>query len=289
VFSTITLADGRTLEYAEFGDPDGIPVLYLHGTPGTAGCGAVIAGAAKAHGVRLLAPSRPGYGDTTPAPPGLTSAAADTLELADRLALDRFQVMGTSGGGPFALALAALAPQRVTSVAVLGGTGDHSQVGYDQLDEADRRIIGLLASGDVPGATAVAVSWCETNLAPLQGLSLEEFGSALDATTPAGESWFDGRPGLRAVFDADFQRGITSYDGFVRDNLSWLGSWDFDLVAVAAPVRLVYGESDQMVPRAHGEWLHERLSTSTLHVVPGGHGHATFGGAEDTLALLGRG
>ena len=82
------------------------------------------------------------------------------------------------------------------------------------------------------------------------------------------------RPGLRAragsrsapspsrMFEADWQRAITTFDGFVRDNLSWLGAWDFELSAVRTPVRLVYGEGDRMVPTAHGEWLHERLAAA---------------------------
>jgi len=117
-------------------------------------------------------------------------------------------------------------------------------------------------------------------------MSDEDFHVALGKTRPPGENWFEGHPDLLPVFEADFHRAIASFDGFVRDNLSWLGAWGFDLARVTTPVRIVHGESDRMVPALHGQWLHERLPDSERYVVPGGHGHATFGAAIDTCALI---
>jgi pimeloyl-ACP methyl ester carboxylesterase len=286
VFSAVTLGDGRTLEYADLGDPRGTPVLFFPGTPATAGQGAIVAGAARSAGVRLVAVSRPGYGTSTTTLPGLTSTAADALDLADHLELAEVAAMGVSGGGPYALALAALAPGRVTSVAVLGGPGDHSEVLPEELDEEDRRALDLLSQGDVDGAAAIMRTWTERVFGPMRRLSDDELHAALKATIPAGEDWFDQHPDLLPLFEADFRRAITPADGFERDNLSWLGHWDFDLAAVSTPVRLVHGASDRMVPPVHGEWLHEQLPSSQRHVVPGGHGHATLGAAGDTFALL---
>jgi pimeloyl-ACP methyl ester carboxylesterase len=285
--ATVPLRDGRTLEYADLGDPAGRPVLYFPGTPGTATQGKVVAEAARDADVRLVAVSRAGYGASTTAPPGLTSTASDALELADRLGLERIVAMGTSGGGPFALAVAALDPRRVGSVAVLGGVGDHREVAPEDLDDDDRRAMELLTAGDVEGAAAVLRGWSQTYFGPLQGRSAEEFHADLQRTRPPGENWFERRPAQLRLFEADFQRAITTFDGFVRDNLSWLGPWDVDLSAVTAPVRLVYGADDLMVPPAHGAWLHDRLTNSELSVVPGGHGHATFGAAEESFRSLG--
>jgi pimeloyl-ACP methyl ester carboxylesterase len=287
VFSTVGLRDGRTLEYADLGDPAGRPVLFFHGTPGTAGQGEIVADAARVAGVRLVAVSRPGYAASTNTPPGLTSTAADALELADRLGLERLVTMGGSGGGPYVLAVAALALDRVGSVAVLGGIANSSEVNAEDLDPDDRRAIELLAAGDVDAASAILMEWSETAFGPMQGQSAEEFHEALQQTRPPGENWFESRPESLSLFEADWQRAITTFDGFVRDNLSWLGAWDFDLAAVRSPVRLVYGEGDRMVPAARGEWLHERLADSELHVVPGGHGHATFGAAEESFRAIG--
>jgi pimeloyl-ACP methyl ester carboxylesterase len=289
VLSTLTLTDGRTLEYADLGDPAGRPVVFFHGTPGTAGMAGVIAEEARRHGIRLVAVSRPGYGASTTTPPGLTSVARDALEPADRLGLGTFVAMGGSGGGPYALALGALAPDRVSSVAVLGGPGDHREVHPEELDESDQEAIERLAAGDVEGARTVLEEWTERFFGPLRGLSDEEFHAEFQKTRPPGPNWFDDHPDRVPAFEADFHRAIATFDGFVRDNLSWLGAWDVDLSAVTRPVRLVYGADDKMVPAAHGQWLHERLPDSELHVVPGGHGHATFGAAVSTFAVLGSG
>jgi pimeloyl-ACP methyl ester carboxylesterase len=286
VFQTLTLTDGRTVEYADLGDPAGTPVLFFHGTPATAGQAAVVGDAARSHGVRLVAPTRPGYAASTNSPPGLTPVAADSVELADQLGLGQVVAAGVSGGAPYALALAALAPDRVASVSVLGGPGSHAEVTPEELDESDLRAIELLAAGDADGATAILMEWTEKAFGPLQGMSDEEFHAEFEKTRPPGPNWFEDKPDLLPVFEADFHRAIASFDGFVRDNLSWLGAWDFDLAAVTAPVRLVHGDSDRMVPAEHGEWLHERLATSERIVVPGGHGHATFGGSVDTFAAL---
>lgn len=287
MFSTVTLGDGRTVEYADLGDPAGRPVLFFHGTPATAGQAALVADGAREHHVRVVAVTRPGYGATTNTPPGLTSAAADALELADRLGVNADVVLGISGGGPFALALAALAPGRVSEVVVLGGPGSHAEVTPEILDEDDHAALELVAAGDLQAALARLTPPVERSLGPLQGLSADEFHTAFAGFSPPGPNWFDENPSARPLFEADFQRGITTFDGFIRDNLSWLSTWDFDLAAVTAPVRLVHGEEDVMVPPAHGDWLHARLPHSRRTVVPGGHGHATFGAAIDTFAALG--
>jgi pimeloyl-ACP methyl ester carboxylesterase len=286
VFSTVTLGDRRTLEYAELGDPTGTPVLFYPGTPATAGQASVIVDAAGSHGVRLIGVSRPGYGASTLSPPSLRATATDALELADDLELERFAVLGASGGGPFALALAAVAPHRVAHVAVHAGPGSFADVMPEILGEDDHRALALVADGDVDGAMQLEGALADADFGKLRDLSDADFSAALAGMAPPGESWLDRHPVAKAAFQADFRRAITPIDGSVRDNLCWLGAWDVDLGAVALQVRLVYGESDGMSPVAHAEWLQDRLPHSELHVVPGGHGDATFGAAADTFAAL---
>jgi pimeloyl-ACP methyl ester carboxylesterase len=124
-----TLADDRVLEYQTFGDDGGFPVVVYPGTPATAGCAALVAHVAAAAGLRLVVVSRPGYGASSTSPPGLASVARDTLELLDVLGLDQAGVYGISGGGPFALALAAVAPHRVDRVVVCAGPGSYPVLG----------------------------------------------------------------------------------------------------------------------------------------------------------------
>jgi pimeloyl-ACP methyl ester carboxylesterase len=120
-------------------------------------------------------------------------------------------------------------------------------------------------------------------------MSAAEFqGRVLPSGAPPG-SYFEGKSAMLGDFVADMQRAVRRVDGYVRDNLSWCGSWDIDLSAVSRRVLLIYGAGDQMVPLAHGEWLHARLQQSQLKVCPGGQGHATFGLATHACAYLAQG
>lgn len=286
MFTALTLPDGRTLEYADLGAPAGQPVLFFHGTPATGGQAAVVADAASAHGLRLLAPTRPGYGDSTFSPPGLAATAADTLELADQLGLDRFALMGSSGGGPFAIATAAAAPDRVSAISVHASPGCYAEVKPEVLGDDDRRALDLAADGDVEEAMRVMDALGDADLGELRGMSEKEFSQAMSRMAPPGESWLDRHPDLKQAFQVDFRRAITTSAGMSRDNLSWLRDWDVDLEAVITPVRLVYGDNDRMAELGHAEWLQARLPSSDLHVVPGSHGDVVFGAAADSFAIV---
>ena len=110
----IALADGRTCALAEWGDPEGVPCFSLHGTPGGRISWAEDPTIYARHGIRRLTTDRPGYGESTRQPGRrVVDIVADVVEVADALGLDRFVVTGASGGGPHALALAAMLPDRV--------------------------------------------------------------------------------------------------------------------------------------------------------------------------------
>ena len=287
MFTVIELADGLSLEYAEAGDPTGRPVLVHLGTPGTAGSVTLLDAAARHHGLRLIAVSRPGYGASTLTPPGLASVAGQTLALADLLGIATFRVVGLSGGGPFALATAAAAPARVIRTLVLGGTAGLVDVGEMAPDDPERRALEILVAGDSAAAMTVMVAAGEAEFGPMRELTPAQFGDALSTMLPPTENYFADKPAARAEFEADFRRAIETADGHARDYLSSRGDWDFSLAAVTGPVQLVYGELDQMVPALHGEWLHARLPSSELVVVPGaGHGQVCIGEADRLFPWL---
>lgn len=117
---TIELPDGRTLAYATFGREDGSPLVFHHGTPGSAQLGALLSYVGRRQGVRVIAPSRPGYGRSDPHPEGtLETWADDCRQLADALGLESFAVAGFSGGGPYALSVADQLAERVTAAGVV--------------------------------------------------------------------------------------------------------------------------------------------------------------------------
>lgn len=118
---SISLPDGRTLAFATYGDPDGAPLFFHHGTPGSSHLGALLSEPALSRGVRVIAPSRPGYGRSDPNSDGTFETWADDCRaLADSLELESFAVAGFSGGGPYALAVAARHADRVSAVGIVG-------------------------------------------------------------------------------------------------------------------------------------------------------------------------
>src|SRR5262249_10636996 len=122
--STILLKDGRRLGYAQYGDPQGSPILLFHGCPGSRLCGAIFDHVAREQQVRLLVADRPGYATSSPVRNGtLLGYVDDVVALCDALHLDTFAVLGVSGGGPFALACAASLATRVTRCGLLSAIG----------------------------------------------------------------------------------------------------------------------------------------------------------------------
>ena len=174
--------------------------------------------------------SRPGYGASTSTPPGLASVGRQVVELADLLGWSTFGTFGSSGGGPYALATAAVAPDRVTRVAVAAGPGPtEEEPSPEELEAGVREFADRLLPLD-PAA----------------------FQAAMAADLPPNEHYFEDHPAEAPIFFADLRRALDPPDGFARDNLSWGGTWDVDLAAVTSPVDLLYGDADQMVPVANG-------------------------------------
>ncbi|WP_323096938.1 alpha/beta hydrolase [Intrasporangium sp. YIM S08009] len=245
----LVLADGRRVDTWEGGDPSGRPVLHCHGTPGGRLQAALGDGAARRVGVRLVAASRPGYGGTTDTATTLTSVARDTVEVADLLGLEDIAVLGVSGGGPYALAVAAVAPDRVVAVGVVAGVGPLAEL---ERASVDAEVAEHVRAGRVEDA----VTRQDHLVGDGHGHRLGTFVAPelLEPWTPTG------RP------------GVPAYRGAARDALAVGPGWDLDLAAVRAPVHLWYGDRDRAVPLAHGRWLHEHLPTSRL-VVREGAGH----------------
>jgi pimeloyl-ACP methyl ester carboxylesterase len=119
----LRLRDGRLLRYAEYGDPDGTPLFYFHGSPGSRFEGWFVDEAARRRGIRVIAFDRPGFGSDFK--PGRTIGdwPDDVVQAADAFGFDRFAILGLSFGGPHALACALRIPERLTSVAIVSSVG----------------------------------------------------------------------------------------------------------------------------------------------------------------------
>jgi len=298
----LRLSDGRRVDTWHGGDPTGTPVLYFHGTPAGRLQAALGDGAAHRAGVRLVAFSRPGYGGSTDAPTTLSSVARDAVEVVGELGIERFACLGASGGGPYALAAAATHPDRVAALGVVAGIGPSLELDDDAMRDP---AIRLAVDGDVEGAVelhdrelasfAAHPTATDTRMpsgrdtadvtAPATGGADPATATGASApTAPQAHHAWHGlhRPGafvspeILEPWLPGGRPGVPSYRGVSRDTIAFAVGWDFDLASVVAPAWLWYGDHDRLVPLAHGQWLHERLPTSTLVVREGAGHHGTL-------------
>jgi pimeloyl-ACP methyl ester carboxylesterase len=262
------LSDGRKIDFWEGGDPDGRAVLFHGGTPCTNVFGRWGHEAALSHGVRLVAQNRPGYGGSAlpEGAPSLLRTGQDTAELARLLGLDEYAVLGTSGGGPFAVATAVADPARARAVGVVAGVGPWRQLGEpsdDEEDRTERALLALLDEGDLEGAWAGYQDYLGSGLAGLVGLDDEARVDAFFAGHPPEDAY------NRALWAANLASIVERPDGYAFDNLAWGAVWDLDLGEVVAPTLLWYGDADVMAPTSNGEWYAGQIAGAELVVLPG--------------------
>jgi pimeloyl-ACP methyl ester carboxylesterase len=268
-------AGDRRLSFDDVGDPDGVPVLYLHGTPDSRLSRHPDDGLATAAGVRLLALDRPGYGGSDPLPAGTGDgwpavAAADTHAVLDALGIGRCGVLAWSGGALTGVALAALVPERVSALAVVAGLVPRQA--YDDPDVraagADRLGTIELADSLPPGTLGEAIAPllapypCDRALAAEHQAGLRDAAGAAELATVPGAA-----EQLAEGLVVAVRRGLAGVAADVEAQARPLG---VDLAAVRAPVRLTYGSADAVTPPAFGRWYAAHLPNATLDVVAGG-------------------
>jgi len=262
----ITLRDGRALAYQRFGPRDGRPLYFLHGFPGCRLQAAMVATQAAAAGVCLIAPDRPGFGQSTPAPQRtILDACDDVVRLADTLGHERFGVLGVSCGGPYALACAYRRPSRLDYVGLVAGMGpmDLPSIRQDQhpllrgmfaLARVHPRLVSPLLLLD----RALYTSNPERAVRALEGMLTAPDRQALDSY-----------PALRAAFAAGlaeaYRQGI---GGALREASLIAGPRGYALQEITVPVHLYQGGEDRNVPPAMAEHMARCIPTAHLHYFP---------------------
>jgi pimeloyl-ACP methyl ester carboxylesterase len=285
VTETVCAADGRRLSVKITGHPEGSPVFLLHGTPGSR-LGPHPRGMVLYRlGVRLISFDRPGYGRSDRQPGRrVADVAADVAVIADTFGIGQFAVAGRSGGGPHALACAALLPHRVTRAAVLVGLAPPSADGLDWL-------AGMAASNIVHYTTAAAgedalVSW----LGPAAAAIRADPGELLvrlrgELADPDRQIVAD--PGIRALLMESYAEALrASAYGWVDDTLAFLARWGFSLASVTIPVLVWHGEKDVFSPVSHAVWLATKMSGASVIVQSGAAHFSAFGVLPDVLRWL---
>jgi pimeloyl-ACP methyl ester carboxylesterase len=271
----LVLADGRVVHVYDSGPTTGaeLAVFWMHGTPQNGLPPQPLVDLGALGRTRWLSHDRPGYAGSDPQP-GRTvaSVAADVAAIADAAGIDRFAVLGASGGGPHALACARLLGRRVTAAAVLAGVAPYDAPGLDWyagMGEAGvAEFQAAVAGRHELWAHLCAEQYDPTMFAPTDVTALEGGRYA---------PWL-----LSTLADALVHGG----SGLIDDDLAFVAPWGFDVADITVPALFVHGTDDRFVPIAHSRWLAARCPGAERREAPG-EGHISiFDCAEATLDWL---
>jgi pimeloyl-ACP methyl ester carboxylesterase len=263
---TVRLRDGRQLSYAQYGDLEGFPILNAHGGLACRLDVASAAPAAEICGVRLISPDRPGVGRSDPQP-GRTILdwTRDVTELLDRLAVDRFAVMGWSLGGQYAAAVGYALPGRVTRAAIIAGSLPLTDGGaFDRLPIIDRSYIRLSRFAPWGARLCFRGMGLAATAAPrLYGwLAARSLGTA-DAAVLRADGF--------TTFARMSQEALRQPRGVVEEYRTMMRPWGFAPEDIAVPTDIWAGADDELLDRSWPGELARRIPGATLHLKQGGH------------------
>ncbi|MGB1129096.1 MAG: alpha/beta fold hydrolase [Haloferula sp.] len=256
----VQIADGRTISYAEYGDPEGSPVLFFHGWPSSRYQAAYLDPLASERGLRILAPDRPGIGESTPlANRCFRDWPKDVAAFADALKIERFPIFGISGGGPYTLASCQTLGDRITRAAVVCGAPPlssdddraHMHWAYKTL-ASSRPLRRVMLPALVPfsrwmvgrGAQRAPMSWMLKSV-PLRDREALFAQGGWDMVT---RSYLEAvRNGTQSILD---------------EGELYLGDWDFDVDQISVPLQFWHGKADANLPCPVAQRLAERIPSA---------------------------
>jgi len=270
VGDTIKLVDGRRLGWAEFGDPQGLPLFYFHGFPASRLEAKLIEAAAVRNGIRVIAPDRPGYGNSDFQPGRrLLDWPCDVEAVADRLSIDRFMVLGASGGGPYALACAHAIAPRLHAVGLVCGLGP---------------VYEPWARSAMPWPARLGFGTARRSKSLLRlvygGLTTwvikqrpETLRRLLTSSAPEADSSVLRQPEISQIlFDSAREALRQGPEGALWDFIAYAHPWGFKPQDIRPHVQLWHGEADALVPAAHGRYFATTLPNAAAKFLPG-EGH----------------
>ena len=267
-WSTVRTPDGRDLEVLLMGgDPDGFPLVYISGTPTAIAPWPALSDAAAGLGLQVVGWSRPGYaGSTRREGRTVADAAEDVATILDELGHDRFVVLGWSGGGPHAIACAAMLPDRCRAVASLAGVAPYDLMGEDWFrDMGKENVDEFRVAVERPQDLWAIVEPQAPEVAGVTGADvvtmLDGLVDDVDRAALTGE--------FAEMIAETFRRAVsTGVAGWHDDDLAFARPWGFDLGDITVPVSVWQGEHDLMVPFQHGQFLAAHIPTAAAHLYP---------------------
>jgi pimeloyl-ACP methyl ester carboxylesterase len=270
----LVLASGRRIGCAEYGDPAGLPVIALHGTPGSRLMFALSDGAARDRGLRLIAPDRPGYGlSDHRICQSLAQSAEDVVAVADAYRLNRFAIIGVSGGCPFAVAAAAANPDRVVLLALAGPVGPIAdlkrQIRLSRVHHLIFRVLGGSRLGPRAFFRSLRYLVFKAPDAAYRGLMRRVRLSDRQILARA-----EVRASLQAAISEGLRPGV---EGAVQDLRLYCAPWRLPLAEIDVPTVVWQGSDDTIVPPAAAYALARTLPNCRLDVIPAAGHYWVFG------------
>lgn len=269
-----TLPDGRQLGYDEYGFPIGEPIIYFHGTPSSRLESQLFVSLELVDRleVRLIVPDRPGMGlSSFQAGRRMGDWPGDVLSLADHLALERFSVLGYSGGGPYAAACARSIPERLSKVGIVSGAGPFDYPGLpDDIHPDSRRFMDL--ARDRPGLSRLLIRM----MALMARYAGERVVANAIAALPAPDQQVMSNPALQSGFLKMLLEALRQGPrGTQHDTRLMVTPWDFRPQDIRFPVHLWHGGADRNAPPDMGRYMADSIQKSSLQFYPG-EGHISL-------------
>jgi pimeloyl-ACP methyl ester carboxylesterase len=256
---------GRRVGWLARGPEDGVPVLYLHGWPGSRLEQRFIPGEVLSRfGTRLISVDRPGYGNTDPLGGERSARVRDVLSVCDALGIDHFPVIGVSCGGSNVLTLAAIAPDRVRRVVSVSGEMPYDDEAIATLGAEQARELPAFRAGRTPALEQENAEWRSSLLEdPLGALG------SLATFTEREHAWF-AQDWVKDVICADLREGVRpGWEGILEDGLVCVKPFDVDVTSTRCPVRAVHGSVDDWEPLPNLVRVLEKIGDTQLFVLDG--------------------
>jgi pimeloyl-ACP methyl ester carboxylesterase len=282
---SVAVRGRRRLSFAEFGAPRGAAIVWMHGTPGARRQVPLEARRfAEDNDIRIIGVDRPGIGSSTPhLYADILDWTGDLVELCDVLDIETLHLIGLSGGGPYALAAGAAMPERVHGVGVLGGVAptQGSDAISGGLVALAPYVAPLLSLTRVP--LGFAMAQFIRLVRPIAGPIIDGYA----AVQPRGDKDLLARPEFRAMFLDDLLNGSRfQVSAPLGDVILLTRPWGFEAADVQVPVHWWHGDSDHIIPHAHGVHLSQRLPHATFTTIPGESHLGGLGVATEVLTQL---
>ena len=281
-FHTITLNDGRCLEYTEYGDPEGMPILYFHGIIHSRQQFHPFSDYVDTHDIRIIAPERPGFGATSRQNnTSLTGFATDIKQLTNHLQLERFYVLGEGNGGASALACAAVLSKQVIGSAIVACVPDKQFDQIKALNPFERQLYNIKQRS----SKALSFTLAKTVLKMLSKhdrllLLMSEHYYHTDRALMQS-------PAYRKMYQESMRNALPSNSkGFVEDYFARTNNWDFQIQNITAPVHIWHGDSDSYVNIKSAEKIAKSIPNCITHFLKDQGHYIFFSHIDDILKHL---